>query len=226
MYKSPNKQTIRFIRNGLIGWGKRNYRKFPWRHTKSKFHALIAEILLQRTKADQVLPVYKVFTAKYKTPYSLSKAGLAEIKKAIKSLGLLWRAGLIKKLAVALSEEKSIACDYHELLKLPAVGPYVASAFTSFHCNKFRSIIDSNVVRLYGRLFGIKTGPETRRSKIMSDLACLMTPRKAFKVYNYAVLDHTAAICISNPKCEICPIRKACIFYLKGSGVYGKKQVL
>jgi len=223
LYKSPNKQTIGFIRHRLIGWGKRNYRKLPWRHTKSKFHALIAEILLQRTKADQVLPVYKVFIAKYKTSDSLYSARLAEIKKTIKSLGLLWRAGLIKKLAVALSKGKNIACDYHELLKLPAVGPYVASAFLSFHCNKFRSIIDSNVVRLYGRLFGIKTGPESRRAKIMSDLANLMTPQKAFKAYNYAVLDHTAAICVSKPRCEICPIKKECKYYFRRGGYYGKK---
>lgn len=213
MYKSPDKQTIEFIRRRLINWGKKNYRKFPWRYTKSKFHAIIAEILLQRTKAEQVLPVYKAVIKKYKSPSDLSKAKLNELHKLIKSLGLFWRGRLIKKLSLEISKNRCIPCDYSDLIKLPAVGPYVASAYLSFHCNKYGSIIDSNVVRLYGRLFGVKTGPETRRAKIMVELAKLITPRNSFKTYNYAVLDHTAAICVSIPKCDICPLKKVCIYF-------------
>ena len=41
-----------------------------------------------------------------------------------------------------------------DLLKLPGVGEYIASAFRSFHFGKREFIIDSNVVRLYGRFYG------------------------------------------------------------------------
>ncbi|MFH1683617.1 MAG: hypothetical protein ABIA67_01910 [Candidatus Margulisiibacteriota bacterium] len=217
MYRYPDKKTAQIIRKRLISWGKKNFAKFPWRHTRNLFHALTVEILLQRTKAEQVLPVYKAFIKKFRSPKVLANARPSEIRKTIKSLGLLWRAPLLKEMGAVITRayKGKVPCAYEVLINLPGVGPYAASAFISFHCDSHRSIVDSNVVRLYGRLFGFETGPETRRNKQMLELAKKMTPLKKHKEYNYALLDFTRAVCSPNPKCHICCLRQCCGYIIK-----------
>jgi A/G-specific adenine glycosylase len=98
------------------------------------------------------------------------------------------------------------------LLSLPGVGPYAASAYLSFHCGKRAAIIDGNIVRLYGRVFGLSVHAETRRTKEFIALAESMTPPRAFRAYNYAVLDFTRAVCRPKPNCEGCPLRDLCAY--------------
>jgi A/G-specific adenine glycosylase len=127
-------------------------------------------------------------------------------------LGLHWRVRLIRKLAQELATH-GIPEDKEKLLELPGIGPYAASAFLSFHVGKRHAIIDSNVVRLYGRLFGFPIHGETRRNKQFIAVADWMTPERRFQKYNYALLDFTREICRVKPKCEACPLRMYCVFY-------------
>jgi A/G-specific adenine glycosylase len=127
-------------------------------------------------------------------------------------LGLHWRVRLIRKLAQELATG-GIPEDMEKLLDLPGIGPYGAAAFLSFHMGKRHAIIDSNVVRLYGRLFGIPRHAETRRNKQFIAFADQMTPRLLFREYNYALLDFTREICRVKPKCWVCPLTKDCAFY-------------
>jgi len=218
LLKKPKGKTIRYIRSRLISWGKKHFRNFPWRKTQNRYHALIAEILLQRTRAEQVLPVYRKFIKEFSSPVKLAAAKTPDIRRTIKSLGLTWRAMQLKKLGVFLMKlyGGKVPCNYEKLIGLPGVGPYAASAFLSFHCGKRYPIIDSNVVRLYGRLFGLEVGPETRRSKIMKDLANAMTPEGDFKAFNYALLDFTGKICKMKPDCIRSPLKWICRMKRKG----------
>ena len=50
-----------FIQNEIINWGKKNLRNYPWRETNNIYEIIIAEILLHRTKANQVLEIYNKF---------------------------------------------------------------------------------------------------------------------------------------------------------------------
>ena len=103
--------------------------------------------------------------------------------------------------------------DYRTLTEVPGVGPYAAAAYLSLHTGKRAPIIDSNVVRLYGRFFGFDTGPETRRNKALIQLAERITPKRKFKEFNYALIDLTRAICGPRPDHDICPL------YRRGSAV-------
>ena len=47
---------------------------FPWRHKISPYRIMIAEFMLQRTRAEQVEPVYKQFIKRYPSVILLSKA--------------------------------------------------------------------------------------------------------------------------------------------------------
>jgi A/G-specific adenine glycosylase len=194
------------IRKLILRWGKANFKNFPWRKPEKRWHALLAEILLQRTRVISVVPVYEQFVSKYPEPYDLAKASLEEIETLIYPLGLRWRAPLIKQLAETISKLGYVPDSLDGLLELPAVGSYAAAAYLGFHGGKRAVIIDANVVRWLCRLVDRPYDGETRRKKWLIDLANDVTPNRKWTEFNYAVLDFTMQICAKVPRCSICPI--------------------
>jgi A/G-specific adenine glycosylase len=205
---------IRSIRRRLLRWGKNNFKNFPWRRTDKLWHALAAEVLLQRTRAGTVAVTYNKFVSAYQEPAQLATAPLREIKKLLYPLGLPTRAVYLKKLAVALTGLNAIPPEsLEELGKLPGIGSYAAAAYRSLHLRKYSTIIDANVVRWICRLVGQECDGETRRKQWLKSLAEQLTPARNTYHYNYAVLDFTLDICSTQPKCGICPIGpKYCIY--------------
>jgi len=53
------RENLAKIRSLLLQWGRDNFRYYPWRETKDPYKILIAEILLHRTRADQLFPLFK-----------------------------------------------------------------------------------------------------------------------------------------------------------------------
>lgn len=210
----PSYETdrINLIRSALIKWAKKNYTDFPWRTSKNRFHTLIAEVMLQRTKAEQVVPVYNAFTTRYPKPVYISTEK-NQILSLLEPLGLFWRNKKIVDLINELSKREKIPEKFDELVKLPGVGQYVASAFLSFHLSVRAPIIDSNAVRLWTRVFRIQKTGEIRRNKEFSLFVDKITPQQKFKEFNYAVLDLTRTICKPKPLCEACPLNQKCAFY-------------
>jgi A/G-specific adenine glycosylase len=195
------------IRRILLRWGKAHYQDFPWRDARRPWHALIAEVLLQRTRARNVVPVYDEFIRAFPTPRSLGAAPVETIEAIIYPLGLRWRAPWLKKLGAALDQRHGqVPRNLDELMQLPGVGVYAASAWLSFHGGQRAVIIDANVVRWLCRLIGQPMDGETRREKWLIDLADRVTPPRAWKAYNYAALDFTMELCATKPKCDRCPI--------------------
>jgi len=154
-----------FLRTRLPKWHNETSKKpYPWRTTKNHWHAIIAEIMLQRTNVDQVMPVYNQFVTRFPTPQSFTDACRSEEMNCFQNLGLVWRNRLLFQLAEQLAKE-GIPSDKKGLMRLPGVGDYIASAFRSMHLNKREAIIDSNIVRFYGRYFGFPTEDEKSGSR-------------------------------------------------------------
>lgn len=212
-------EKIKIIRTGLLIWGEKNLRKFPWRETSDPYKITIAEVMLHRTKADQIKDIYEEFILKYPDFESIVKAGRKAIKSELYPLGLFWRADLLYDLAYILvnSYNGKIPTDKNELLKLPGIGDYIASALLCFCFNRVEPILDTNTVRVIGRIFDIKITDSSRRStkfrNVMFDIINFEDPRKM----SLLMIDFAALVCISgdNPHCLICPLKKNCIFYLK-----------
>ncbi len=204
-------------------WGKHNYSDFPWREETNQFHALIAEVLLQRTNAEQVVPVYHALKNRFPSPEILASITTDEIEEIIAPLGLKWRAKYLRALSEKLTElSGEIPSDVSHLKELPGIGSYSAAAYLSFHGGKKAPIIDANIVRFYGRFFGFDTGPETRRDKQLMDFANRVTPQRAFKKFNYALIDFTRVVCKPRPLHEHCPVSDRCSFYISNSGSESK----
>lgn len=204
---------IENIQDAMIRWEQENFQTFPWRETGNHFHALIAEMMLQRTKAEQVLPIYNEFVGLYSSLEKLNEDRELQLRTLLKPLGLNWRIDNIVKTISILSEQMEIPVEYDALTELPGIGSYVASAFLSFHTNQRHSIIDSNAVRLWGRVFGFQTDSETRRKKWFRELVEFITPQNEIRLFNYAMLDVTRAICKGKPLCNSCPLSENCNYY-------------
>lgn len=200
------RSDINYFRRKVLVWGRSNYADFPWRSTSNRWHALVAEIMLQRTKAEQVLPVYISFADKYRIPEDFINDKSA---RPFEPLGLHWRDREFRSLTTVLANG-NVPEAREVLLKLPGVGPYISAAFRSLHAGVRDVIIDSNVVRLYGRYFGFLTDGETRRKKWFMHLAERITPLKSFKDFNYGLLDFTRMVCRPRPRCLECILRQQC----------------
>ena len=211
------------ITRALTRWGRRNARAYPWREELPLWQALIAEVMLQRTRAEQVVPTFNQFRERYPSPAALAQASEGELAQLMKPLGLRWRGRLLHRLAQhILRLDGALPREQAALEALPSVGPYSAAATLSLHANLRAVLIDSNIVRVLCRLVGAAYDGETRRKPWLRDLAEAMTPPRAHRDYNYAVLDLAALVCLPRiPKCDECPILRWCTTGLERTGADG-----
>ncbi len=211
-----DRTKIGFVRRRLLRWFRANKRDYPWRRTHDPWKVLIAEMMLQRTKADQVEHVYRNFFREFKKPSHLAKANPATVRKILMPLGLRWRVPKFRLLARELMREFSggVPRTRRQLLLLPGVGDYIAGAVLSIAFRKKEWIVDANVVRLFKRFFDLKTGNEGRRDKVIIGLSKAYSQCKKPRDANLALLDFASIICKPRrPLCNTCPIRFRCFFF-------------
>lgn len=195
------------IRNALLPWGRENFADFPWRDPDRLWHGLLAEVLLQRTRAKTTVIVYRQFVERYPEARNLGEAPLQEVRELVYPLGLNWRAPLIQKLGQELAELGGVPPhSVEELKSLPGVGDYAAAAYLGFHGGRRAVIVDANVVRWICRMLDTEYDGETRRKKWLRQTADMLTPETGWREYNYAVLDFTMQICGTKPLCSMCPL--------------------
>jgi A/G-specific adenine glycosylase len=88
--------------------------------------------MLQQTQVERVVEKYSIWLHKYPSLDDLRRASLSEVLIDWKGLGYQRRAKSL--LAIAL-ECDELPCEYQDLLALPGVGRYTASAVMSFAYN-------------------------------------------------------------------------------------------
>ncbi len=213
----PSVKQIKKFRQNILKWFRKNQRYYPWRQTNDPFKILIAEMMLRRTKADQVKPVYKQFFKKFPDIESVANVDKREIKRVMYPLGMRWRISAFWLVAKVIKKKYNCKVpDNRELLQqLPGVGEYVAGAVLSIGYGKKEWIVDSNIVRLFKRYFGVNTSKEGRRDKHVIEMAkayvTCKNPRKA----NLAILDFASLICKQqNPACKKCILNRKCNYII------------
>ncbi len=210
------RNTIENVRSGILEWGSKNLRDFPWRNTRDSYKILIAEIMLHRTNADQVKPVYEKFVEDFPDFKSIIRAGSGKIMIEMRSLGLFWRSDLLNRLAEEVTGKYNgiLPLEKKKLMELPGIGHYIASAILCFGYNLPEPLLDTNTVRVIGRIFGIRITDSSRRSKkfykIMQDIVLCEEPRRL----SLSMIDFAALICTAkDPGHDLCPLRNICCFY-------------
>ncbi len=205
-----------FARQELLKWFQTSARIFPWREDHDPYHVLIAEMMLRRTQAHQVVAVYQRFLQLYPDVQCLYQAPAEEVASVLYPLGLVWRAGNFKLLAheIVTRHNGMVPQERTALLALTGVGPYVAEAVRSFAFNEVAVIVDTNTVRVAARYFGFAYNPESRRRKpVIQAVASLVDEQQPARS-NYALLDFAATVCrAQKPEHTRCPLAERCAYY-------------
>lgn len=212
----PPARDIGVFRRKVVGWFRKNGRNYPWRQSRDPFRVLIAEMMLQRTKADQVKQIYEQLFSEYPDIEAVANADEKKLEQILYPLGLKWRTESFARVAKEIREkyQGQVPAQREDLIRLPGVGEYVAGIVLSVAFNKPEWAVDSNVVRIFKRYFGISTTKEGRRDKHVIELAKVYSAAKDPKEASLALLDFAALICVpKNPRCTSCPLSNTCHYY-------------
>ena len=217
-----NKISINFSKK-LINWYSVNKRSLPWRNTKDPYKIWLSEIILQQTQVKQGLPYYNKFIKLYPNVKTLSKASEQDVLKNWEGLGYYSRARNLHKASkiVVKNYNSQFPKTYDELIKLPGIGDYSASAISSFSNDELRPVVDGNVYRFVSRLFGIDTIINSSSSlkefkSLLNKLICVNNPSD----FNQAIMEFGALICKPKaPDCKNCVYNKVC-YSLKNDSIF------
>lgn len=222
--QSGHEVPVVVLRAALIAWGKKHYRSFPWRETQEPYRVLIAELMLHRTQARQVVPVYEKFVERYPDVVSLAQVSKEDLRQTLYSLGLRWRIDLIHDLAADLMMRFGgrVPERKEDLLSLPGVSQYIAGAVRCFVWNKPEALVDTNIVRVVGRVFGLEVKDSSRRNRQYRELIGGLVDPVEPRAYNFSLLDLAEAVCTKRqpPACTQCPIVQWCKY---GKSITGPK---
>ena len=192
----------------LINWYKNNKRGFPWRNTSNPWKILLIEILSQQTQLDRADTYYKKFIKEFPSPKAMSNSSFEKVLKMWSGLGYNNRAKRLFE-ASKIIEKKGFDQIYPNFEVLPGVGPYTKNAILSFAYGEKVLAIDTNVVRIIQRYFGLNDTKDFSKENFEYFLVNVDS-----RDINQAFMDFGSSICkSSNPTCNICPIENSCSKY-------------
>lgn len=212
---------IKEIRKRVLGWYSRDARPLPWRKTKDPYKIWLCEIIFQQTRIEQGISYYLQFLKTFPTLQHLALADETKVLKIWEGLGYYTRARNLLKTAKIVYQQYGgyFPQTYEELLKLPGIGPYTASAIGSICFNLPIPTIDGNVRRVLARLFEIQGEPNSKSFITTSQkIAEQIISRKSPGNFNQGMMDIGSTICMPlNPKCGKCPLKNCCLAYQYGT---------
>ena len=198
----------------LIEWYKINRRDLPWRTTKDPYNIWVSEIILQQTRIDQGTPYYLNFINRFPNVKKLAESTLDELMKVCQGIGYYSRIVNMHKCAkIVVSDYNSnFPSKYDELINLPGIGDYTASAISSICSGEYKMVVDGNVVRLFSRLYNLNY---QQNSSIMKKTIKKMGEKEILKFnsgdFNQALMDYGSMICSPKKyKCDKCIFSKSC----------------
>lgn len=196
------------LQEKIKSWGTRNLQDYPWRFVNDPYRVLVAEFMLHRTGADQVAPIYTKFIDDYPDLESFSQAPRSDIKEALASLGLKWRIeSMVNALDSIFSDFGEVPQDFDQLKSVFGIGPYIAGATMCFAFGEPETLVDTNTVRVIGRVFGLNLEGEARRRKEVILTIGRTVDHEEPRVYYYSLIDLAHEICHpEKPECQLCPL--------------------
>jgi A/G-specific adenine glycosylase len=208
----------------LLEWYADHARELPWRGPgATPWAVMVSEFMLQQTPVSRVLPVFESWMTTWPTPTDLADAPSGEAVRAWGRLGYPRRALRLHAAATAIAERHGgeVPSAYDELIALPGVGDYTASAIASFAFGERHVVLDTNVRRVFARAVGGVEFPATSVTKVERAVAETLVPEDEPATWAIAVMELGALVCTAaNPKCGACPVSDHCAWNLAGRPAY------
>ena len=205
----------------ILKWYDLNKRSLPWRKEvslqKRQYYTLVSEFMLQQTQVTTVIPYFERFIKDIPNFRTLAKVQNKKLIKLWEGLGYYSRARNLKKTAQVIIKtfEGKLPNNFEDLISLPGIGNYTASAILAIAFNKPYIPLDGNIERVLKRYLYLKKDKEIQKDKLAQKKIIFGTTLRS-RDYAQALMELGALICKpNNPICNQCPIRKNCKSYKK-----------
>ena len=205
----------------LLDWYDRNRRDLPWRRDRDPYRVWLSEIMLQQTRVSAVLEHYRHFLRRFPTVQKLAAAREPAVLAAWSGLGYYRRARMMHAAAKAIVRQHAgkFPGSIPELRALPGIGRYTAAAIASIVFELPAAVVDGNVERVLGRVFGRGLTGEG-----FWQTADALLSRKRPGDFNQAMMELGATVCLPRqPRCSACPVFGLCA--TRGHLALPKKRV-
>src|SRR5438067_10936693 len=160
--------------------------------------------MLQQTQVQPVWPYYQEWLGRYPNFPALARASETEVLHAWQVLGYYSRARNLLATARSVVDRHG-GCfpkQISEMRKLSGIGKYTAHAVANFAFDQPAPIVETNSARVLSRLFDLRIPIDSSAGqKILWNHAASLLPKKDAAIYNSALLDLGALVCLPrNPK--------------------------
>lgn len=214
--------VIHHFRARMFEWYGQHGRRFPWRkRAASNYSKIIAEVLLQRTRAETVAQLFPTFLARYPSWSQLATANEDELIALIRPAGL-WRrrSRTLISLATEMAKRNGRFPKCREQIEaLPGVGQYIANSVMLLCHDHPQPLLDTNMARVLERYFGPRKLSDIRYDPYLQHLAKTVVDCRDAVVLNWAILDFAARTCLTrSPKCGQCALASECRFAKESRG--------
>ncbi len=198
----------------LVEWYEENGRDLPWRENPSPYSIWVSEVMLQQTTVPAVIERYRRWMERFPDIPALAAASERNVLSEWEGMGYYQRASRMREAAgiIVQHHDGRLPSDEQSLLKLPGIGPYIASAIRSLAFGADVVAVDANVNRVFMRQLALKgpvDGSQTRRHILR--VAGRMLPSGDSSRFNQALMDFGSLICRpNNPECSRCFASEFC----------------
>lgn len=143
-YKRDQDTTDKaFIKKIISHYKKLGRHDLIWRKSITAYKILVSEIMLQQTQVSRVLPKFMLWMKRYPNLEALANATLKDVLILWQGLGYQRRA---KALIAIAKKTNKLPRTYDELLLLPGIGPYTASALMAFAYDAWsKPVLETNI---------------------------------------------------------------------------------
>ena len=200
----------------ILNWYDLNKRSLPWRKNvtphKKQYYTLVSEFMLQQTQVVTVIPYFNRFIKEAPNLKSLAKINNKKLIKLWEGLGYYSRVRNLKKTAqtVIKNFQGKLPNNFEDLISLPGVGNYTASAILAIAFNKPYIPLDGNIERVLKRYLYLKKEKDIQKDNLAKKKIIFGISNRSSD-YAQALMEFGALICKpSNPLCNQCPISRNC----------------
>jgi A/G-specific adenine glycosylase len=202
-------------------WYDESARDLPWRAPDvTPWGVLVSEVMLQQTPVARVIPAWHEWLARWPNPAALAADAPGEAVRMWGRLGYPRRALRLHQSATVIVAYYGgdVPSSYDELLGLPGIGSYTASAVAAFGFGARHAVLDTNVRRVYARVFdGHADVTTSSPNKPETEAALDRVPVDAPAQHSVAVMELGAVICTARaPRCAVCPVSDLCRWFAAG----------
>ncbi len=201
----------------ILNWYDLNKRSLPWRKNvslkKRLYYTLVSEFMLQQTQVTTVIPYFERFIKNIPNLETLTKVHDTKLIKLWEGLGYYSRAKNLKKTSqlVFKNFNGKLPDNFKDLISLPGIGNYTASAILAIAFNKPFIPMDGNIERVLKRYLYLKKDNEIQKEYLQEKKKIFGTSKRSSD-YAQALMELGALICKpKNPLCDKCPISKKCL---------------